>query len=225
MCIAILKPIGQAITTAALLNSFRSNRDGAGYAFVTPENKMHIVKDVFKDFEVFLARYREDEEKYGAQSPALIHFRIATGSNVDQENCHPFALKHGALIHNGWFFPSTKEKSDTNLMASAISSWMNYTAAQNGLVALNKHFANNKVIVLFKDRRWVIFNEALGDWVDGVWYSNTAWKGWGTARDFTPRANTHVSGAVHAAMIDNDDGFDFPGACHMGHRQGRFGQD
>lgn len=222
MCIAILKPVGQAITDEALRNSFYANRDGAGYAFVTPENQMHIVKDVFKDFDVFLAKYREDEAKYGEQSPALIHFRIATGSAVDKENCHPFKLRHGALIHNGWFFSSTREKSDTNLMASAISNWMNYTAAQNGLVALNKHFGNNKVIVLFKDRRWVIFNEALGDWVDGVWYSNGAWKAARRFDNWNPAPRTTPAASSMYADEDDELGFAFPGACHMG-RSRNFG--
>lgn len=108
-------------------------------------------------------------------------------------------------------------------MAEAVSSWMTYTAAQNGLVALNRHFANNKVIVLFKDRRWVIFNEDKGDWVDGVWYSNSAWKdtrGWNSYNP-APR----VTPACATGIVDRSELFE--GAYHMGvaHRHGMYGAD
>lgn len=181
---------------------------------------MHIVKDVFTNFDTFLAQYRADEERFGAQSPALIHFRIATGSAVDQENCHPFKIRNGAMIHNGWFFPSTREKSDTNLMAAAVSGWMNYTAAQNGKVALNKHFGNNKVIVLFKDKRWVIFNEEKGDWVDGIWYSNGAWKDSGRLCNYNPAPRTTPRNVLQDITT-----YDRP-AYHMGaaHRHGMMGE-
>lgn len=171
MCIAILKPIGANITDEELNNSFNSNRQGGGYSFVGKKGRM-VVRKGFFDFVSFLEAYRADEKRWGENSPALIHFRIATGSKVNEENCHPFEFKHGTFIHNGWFFSSTLEKSDTNIFVEKVGDWLTKDRAVAHKEELGKHFGYNKVVILYRDRTALILNESSGQWHNGVWYSN-----------------------------------------------------
>lgn len=175
MCIAILKPIGAEITDEEIRNCAYSNAQGGGYAFVGRKNRMWIRKGFF-DVNKFIEAYREDERKFGHTSPALLHFRIATGSKVNEENCHPFAFKHGALIHNGWFFPSTHEKSDTRILTERVGDWLTKERAIAHKEELSKYFGHNKVVLLYRDKTAVIFNEKAGTWHNGVWFSNTGFR-------------------------------------------------
>ena len=195
MCIAILKPIGAAISDVALENSFHSNPQGAGYAFVGKKGRMVINKGFF-DIKAFIEAYRKDELRYGDSSPALIHFRIATGSNVNEENCHPFQFKHGAFIHNGWFFSSTKEKSDTNLLVESVGEWLTKDKVLVHKEELAKHFGHNKVILLYRDKSTVILNEDAGVWDNGVWYSNTSFRRGVVSRVPGPTTSTTAAAAA-----------------------------
>lgn len=176
MCIAIVKPIGTTISDEHLRNSAASNRDGGGYAFVEADGKMLVRKGYF-NVDKFIEDYRADEERLGATSPALIHFRISTGGGVSVDNCHPFLFKHGALIHNGWFFSGYGDKSDTRLLMEDIGEHLTKARVESNKKELGEHFGmNNKVAILFRDRTVSIINEERGTWEEGVWYSNTTFR-------------------------------------------------
>lgn len=175
LCIAIVKPVGKEITDEAIRNSAASNRDGGGYAFVGPKGKL-VVKKGYFNVEKFIEDYRADEALYGSTSPALLHFRISTGGGVTVDNCHPFEYKHGALIHNGYFFSGSADKSDTRILVEAVGDKLTAKNVKEHSDKLSKAFAGSKVAILFKDRSFAIINEPSGMWDGGVWYSNGSFR-------------------------------------------------
>ena len=82
MCIAIFKPEGKILTRAALFNSYTSNRDGAGFAYVK-DGEVCIQKGFFT-FDKFWEAFQPFQELQ-----CVIHFRIATHKAVNGHNCHP----------------------------------------------------------------------------------------------------------------------------------------
>jgi predicted glutamine amidotransferase len=206
MCIAIVKPIGAAISDAYLAESFRSNNDGAGFAFAV-DGKVIVGKGYMK-FDDFLPAYREAELKYGEKSDALIHFRIAThGGPVTPDNCHPYEFDHGALIHNGYFFSGVDNKSDTRYLTEQIGKWLTFDAATAAKERLDKYFGSNKVALLFNDGKRLIFNEDGGHWAQGVWYSNHSYETVGRAASayssHTPVTVPVVCGLPDRAQYDD----------------------
>lgn len=99
MCIAIYKPAGKRIPLEYLEESFKYNPDGSGFAWAE-DGEVTIVRGMFT-YEDFLKEWKDHDQLISHN--ALIHFRIATHGSIDKENCHPFPLKEGALIHNGVF--------------------------------------------------------------------------------------------------------------------------
>lgn len=200
MCIAIVKPIGAQITDDAIRNSAAANAHGGGYAFVTKKGKVLVRKGYF-NVEKFIEDFRKDEAIHGGQSPALLHFRISTGGKTNEENCHPFEFKHGALIHNGYFFTATEEHSDTNLLVQAIGDHLTKKACEENKTLLARELGTgNKVAILFRDRTVSIINEIAGSWSDGVWFSNGSFRMGVTSRRPGPAVSSPI-GTVPAASV------------------------
>jgi len=178
MCLAIYKKQAAVLPIEHLQTAFDSNPDGAGFAASTGK-KIEIRKGFFT-FEHFLAEYK----KFNVL-PMLIHFRVATHGRIGTENCHPFALAEGkyAMIHNGCLpIESDKETSDTHNFAKFVLSPIlgHVHPANPGLKYLIEQTIGrgNKVCVMDKAGKAVIYNELAGHWAEcgQVWYSNESYK-------------------------------------------------
>src|SRR6185295_7173865 len=97
MCIAIYKPEGLVSPEKNLAESFRCNKDGAGFALW--DGKKVTISKGFFTYQQFLDAWKAVSQ--AENTKALVHFRVATHGTIDTDNCHPFQLKDGALIHNG----------------------------------------------------------------------------------------------------------------------------
>jgi hypothetical protein len=176
MCVAIVKTPNHPLTDAVLRACFEANDHGAGFAYVGQGNKLIVEKGYFT-FGEFLAAYRPIEEQVQADTPMLVHFRISTGGTRTKDNCHPFLFKHGALIHNGHFFPAVGDRSDTNVLTERVGPNLTREAVQMHKKALEEAFGlGNKVAILYPDKSYEIINEGRGGWIDGNWFSNDFWK-------------------------------------------------
>jgi predicted glutamine amidotransferase len=173
MCIAIVKPIGATVTDEALRNSEDSNPHGAGYAFVKTD-KVVIKKGFFK-IDDFIKSFREDEKQFGTETPFILHFRWATCGLKNVANCHPFPIAHGAMMHNGHFYSSYSDLSDSAEVADAAGVYLSKENVRAKKKELEDIFGHNKVAVLYHDKSYEILNEDLGHWDNGVWYSTKAY--------------------------------------------------
>lgn len=184
MCIAIVAKPGVVVPTGNLVRSFARNSDGAGFAYVDKDNGKVRIKKGFMTSIAFLNAYQEVvKEGHHLNMPMLLHFRIATLGGINHDNCHPFPIKNGALIHNGvlWSGPSGAIKSDTREFAEGISEKCTPANLRAVRDDLEFELGGNKIAFLFDDGDTVILNEKYGTEVDGAWYSNSSYKNYGTS--------------------------------------------
>lgn len=201
MCIAIVKPKGIDISEETLKNCHDRNKDGCGLAYIK-DNKIYVYKTL--DFDKFMKVYNEVKDL----SNMLIHFRIATHGKVEENNCHPFRLNHRmVLIHNGiisgYGDSKTKDggKTDTQDFIDKVIGnigWKNWkNPAYRTLVG--EAIGSSKLCVLDATGDVYIINEHLGDWVDGVWYSNTSYKPY----TYTPKTYSNLSTTYTYDKVNN----------------------
>lgn len=180
MCIAIVAPAGKVVRPEHLREAHNSNNDGSGYAYVDKDSNKVVIKKGYFTAEAFTEAYQRTlEEGHGETSPMLLHFRIATMGKVERDNCHPFAIDNGALIHNGILFygvdRSGKDRSDTRIFAEYVGKSFTYDRVNRNMKFLKNLARSNKIALLFDDRKYAIINEDLGLWDDGIWYSNRSY--------------------------------------------------
>jgi hypothetical protein len=182
MCIAILAKAGVKLPDQVLRSSFYTNQHGSGLAFVR-SGKVEIKKGFF-DSENWIKAYHNAFEDVGATSPIILHARIASLGKINRDNCHPFPIKNGALIHNGVLWSSTfgngrqAEKSDTREFAERLHNVLTYDDITEDKTTIEKAIGYNKMVLLFNTGKYVILNEHNGHWdVNGdVWYSAHTYK-------------------------------------------------
>jgi len=182
MCIAIYKPADKEISEDTLKECFKNNSDGCGFAYIsesyTGHRKIKIKK--FMTFKGFLKQYRR-ALRVQPDSPFIIHFRIKTHGEVSTYNCHPFRIdKNHVFIHNGIIRGVTPKGKDSDTQAFNKEILQNLPDGWTRSEAISKliesFISTNKIVVLDIDGNVKFYNEAAGNWKDGVWYSNTSYK-------------------------------------------------
>jgi glutamine amidotransferase len=189
MCLAIYKPKDKKVKKQWLENGFNANPNGAGFAW-TDGVRVNIVKGLFT-FEQFWKSYKPWQDR-----ACVIHFRLATHGQIDEQNCHPWALCNGeyAVIHNGILnIQSTPQMSDTghfvNLVLEPAVKAMGLRDPVLRYLVEQAIGSGNKIVVLRPDGEAVFFHEKEGMWLNGVWFSNSsyegpkAWKPWFDRKD------------------------------------------
>lgn len=177
MCIAIYKPEGKLIPYDTLKRCFNANSDGAGYMF-HKNGKLHVFKGYFT-MEDFWKAYKKDQKK-----ECVIHFRIKTHGEINEENCHPYRVNDNlAFVHNGVISGYTDpKKSDTwlfneDILQPFVRRWGNLEIFEDPIKKLiESRIGYSKLIFMDNQGNTKIFNEDKGNWDDGVWYSNNSYK-------------------------------------------------
>lgn len=182
MCIAIVTKPGASVSEDRLSNCFDNNGDGAGLAYIHKDEKKVRIEKGFFNKEGFIRRYNALlREGHMLDNAALLHFRIHTMGSVKTDNCHPFKIKNGAMIHNGSFFYASpyiaKDKSDTRIIADMLGEQITYDRVARQKEVINDIIGYNRVAMLFDSGQYIILNEEEGVWDDKVWYSNVSYLG------------------------------------------------
>jgi hypothetical protein len=172
-----MKPKGVCIAKKSLEHGFENNSNGAGFAVATG-GKLQIYKGFFK-FDEFWDTYKEFQNQ-----TALVHFRIRTSGKTDEYNCHPFEVCDGrfALIHNGVISikQEDKDKSDTahfaELVLTPLLERIPFDHPALKYLIEEAIGAGNKIVLLRRDGKHAIFNEDVGHWNKGAWFSNSSYK-------------------------------------------------
>lgn len=250
MCLAIYKPEKVKLHRADLKRAFDQNSDGAGFAYYDPSQRRVIIE---KGFFIFSEFWRAFQEVQRDCLKAIVHFRWATHGTVGHDNCHPYDLKDGALIHNGmidctvrtsynsygdgysafsrihrWkagddlyergdrcgvvtgsydgngdfledkgYERATGSRSDTR---EFVEDWLSQMGEADMRKAkpLIEHAigSGSKLVTLHDSGRHIIFNEWLGHWDRGAWWSNSCYRP-------VPPPSTTVNGAIVTTISGN----------------------
>lgn len=179
MCIAIAKPKNILIYKETFETCFAANSDGAGFAY-SDRGSMVIEKGFFT-FDEFFKAYEPHANK-----TCLIHFRIKTHGKLSQENCHPFSVTDTlAFIHNGIINSHGYDahKSDTvdfneKVLIPLVAKYGEEVLNSDLIKPLIESYIGGSKLVFMDGitEEFTIYNESLGNWNSGVWFSNTSWK-------------------------------------------------
>ncbi|MEM2175618.1 MAG: class II glutamine amidotransferase [Candidatus Micrarchaeia archaeon] len=95
----------------AIIQSYFSNgnKDGCGVAFLDSDNNIVVKKSCENALKFWLNNY---DKLRIITNMCIFHNRFAVGSEVNNENSHPFLNEKGdmALVHNGVLFNYSKVK-------------------------------------------------------------------------------------------------------------------
>lgn len=179
MCLLIFKPAGKTITEAAFKKGFQSNSHGGGFAWSTGKQVWYK-----KPFWTADAMW-EDIQQY-FKYPMIIHFRITTHGGNSKDNTHPHDAGGGWIMGHNGIIPQMEclpQESDTR---AYIRTTLRPLLRRHTELPLDPRFkqivasqiGGSKLVFLRANGDNVIVNEGMGDWDDGVWYSNRSYKEW-----------------------------------------------
>lgn len=173
MCQLVYKPAGENWDSTLLHQSYAANPHGVGLAFSKGKDlrvKKGLLK--WKDIEKCL-------REVPRQSMAIVHFRLASQGEVNEQNCHPFYLGKNpdglpaVLAHNGHVsgfgndkISDTRELTDTVIGPLWRASGIGRIPKLLGALSVTSRF------VILTPISATILNEELGEWKKGCWYSN-----------------------------------------------------
>ena len=126
MCVIAVQSKNQPMLTYDEISNM-CNRNPHGFGLMWNDGRQCHYKKGYFDIDSFYNDYVKIKSDKNTRDVAL-HMRIATGSNIDVANCHPFPITsnkkrlksaHGTadvcIMMNGIIGDSTKELSDTAL--------------------------------------------------------------------------------------------------------------
>lgn len=174
MCIAILAPAGKHITDEQIERCWDNNPHGAGFVYVL-DGKFVFVKELLKK-EKFKKLYHKHLNA-AKDSPMLIHFRVRTHGDISIPNTQPIQIDNNtAFIHNGVIncVPNHKNHSDTVMFSRMVLRRIRpgFHNHQRILDMIDKVVGFSKLVFLGTDKTVGLVGEKMGDWDNGIWYSN-----------------------------------------------------
>lgn len=179
MCIAIYKKPDVEISLDTLRICADNNPDGCGLAYINSEEK--LIVDKAMKFDDWVPKYEAALDD-NPDSPFMLHFRVETHGGVNMFNCHPFWVHDNlVMMHNGTILNSTPrpqdkdKRSDTQIFNDTIlkglaKDFYKETGAMQDLI--EQYIGRSKVVVMDNEGFVNIYNESLGNWHEGIWYSN-----------------------------------------------------
>jgi hypothetical protein len=178
MCTFFVKKPSQQIKKEHFFTIIENNPQGFGFVYTTG-TKLVIVKSAFPNAESMWKKFC-DAEKHYPKSNFIGHGRIATGSNLNSDNTHPFLVnKSLSMVHNGILrqFPSTAQKSDTVQYIEQVLRKLpkNFTSSKAIMDMIGRDIVGSKFAFLSVDNKVHIVNRhnCVVDVETGVLFSNS----------------------------------------------------
>jgi len=174
MCLLLVKYAGKEIEDNLLKQMWSDNKDGFGTCY-SKDNELIITKGmIFDDFIKHIKSIPIEQE-------IVVHTRWGNIGSKKLYNCHPFRISEDfCMFHNGSITIDRpmKEMSDTYSFAHNIIAPL---LKRRPEIFLEDSFrkiveeaigVNNKLVMMRKDGKIVIFNERQGQMYKGLWVSN-----------------------------------------------------
>lgn len=95
MCLITYGKVRDVLNFDRITNAWESNPDGAGIIYKSG-GKIYARK-MFSKFSLL---HKALKELHHNQNVA-VHLRLATHGAINKENCHPFPIPNGFMMHNG----------------------------------------------------------------------------------------------------------------------------
>lgn len=183
MCLLLYVPKGKTVKEEWLAEGYRCNSHGAGIAWNDPKDGRVWIQKAIMSYKAFQDVMKEEAAET-AQSPMLIHFRIASVGKRIPENTHPFPLGNSGWVmaHNGTVrdMDLQGDESDTSAFArDVLTPLMENNPDQifdpDTKKALEEKIGGSKMLLFGPDGAAVLLNERFGHWKEDVWFSNTSY--------------------------------------------------
>lgn len=172
MCTLLLKPanVSLNLTRENLDSLWDCNPDGFGFAYAS---KGELVSDK----TLSRSKVAKMLNTIPPESPAILHWRYGTHGTTLLANCHPFPIPllggdwlgaHNGIL-SGQYIPEGENITDSEAFFRGLQ-----TTDPRGIESLIQRAGGggSKMALLSSEGDWVLANEHLGEWVDGVWHSN-----------------------------------------------------
>lgn len=204
MCLIAYAPKGQLIPREVLSYAAHQNDDGIG-VMSSDGIRKYLGKKMLKRARRYI------EELSAAEIPYAVHMRWATHGAVCLNNTHPYQspAKTHWIMHNGVISlttaESTEEESDTAVYVRKFLHDAPDFEDTQYYEAVGRHIGyGNKLVIMDEDSRFKICNEGAGDWIAGIWYSNT----YSLPVNFVPRKSYYANTSSYLG-----EGWEFGGAA------------
>lgn len=213
MCTFFVKKPNQTIKREHFETIIENNPQGFGFMYTTGK-KIVIVKSSAPDSLDMWHKYVDAVKRY-PKSHFIGHGRIATGSNINDANTHPFAVNQSlAMVHNGIIrqYPSTKSESDTMQYIKNVLRKLPKDFYKNGAIMdlIGNDIVGSKFAFLTIDNRVYIVNKYLCtiDKETGVLFSNqnylpSLWLDYGGNK---VKKQTYTSKSIQLPLLDTKGG-------------------
>lgn len=171
MCMLIYSPQGKAISGNLVRHINARNGDGIG-VMANGTTVRFLGRTQGIDALTLVRALAAAKIPYG------LHFRWATHGDLSAANVHPFAIPDTDMyvMHNGviGWLPTDGVRSDTATYVDEFLSGSPGVASGDYWRDVETDIgAGNKMLVMDGAGSFRILNEYLGDWIDGIWYSQT----------------------------------------------------
>lgn len=171
MCLIIYGQGDREVRRDVFESAFTDNSDGIGIMVAGEAKRFYGKRCLRRAWS-----YMQQVNRWGL--PFGVHFRFATHGNVDSTNVHPFRAPDSDVLvmHNGVIHHAKPRNgmSDTaayiyDEMAAAprVTHEGYYRAIEEDIGYWNKF------LVMDDTGEFRILNEWAGDWIAGLWYSQT----------------------------------------------------
>jgi hypothetical protein len=182
MCIIIYQPVGETVTEEHMRNSASHHPDGCGLTYINKKKRSVIYKTM--DIDEFVDKYQRLRKTY-PRSPFILHFRRMTQGSAKVENNHPFRIDaEYVFAHNGTVTPCIPNKpnmrdvSDTRVFNEDVLRRLPYGWFKNPAIdyMLEEFIGHSKLAIMNRQGEVHLLNEYMGEWRQGLWYSNDSYK-------------------------------------------------
>jgi len=170
------------LNTPGLIGSiYEQNPHGLGLMYYDPVQQCAVARKTLPESVEQAWRFLEECLPSAGKFQVAVHARLTTHGNTDLDNCHPYPIGNGWLMHNGILRTGNaadKNRSDTwHYIKDYLGNQGNLLLTRHGRRLVGGHIGSgNRFVYLGPQGKMVTINKYTGVEYQKLWFSNTyAW--------------------------------------------------